>query len=302
MPFRIRPDADFTEEFREAAGSQLRHAITTLEECPDGPHEAIHAFRKNMKRIRSLYRLVATEVPKFQKRENRRLRDAAGSLSGIRDAAALIETAAYLQKNARGPEEAEALGRIVAILKTRRDCMAKADIVVERKLVETAEVLRDAVAALDEVTFRDGHRRNARLLARGWRDHGRKAQAALAACRDEASAEAFHALRKRTQDYRAHCGVLRAVWPAAMKARREAATVVIDRLGHVHDLAVLCDLVETEPRLFSNNDDLTHLLDAIIFRQQEDRREALAEAEALFAEDPDHEAKRIELLWMAAGG
>ncbi len=77
MPFRIRPDADFTEDFRDAAGSELRRAIATLEQQPDGAHEAIHDFRKNLKKVRSLYRLVAREVPDFQKQENARLRDTA---------------------------------------------------------------------------------------------------------------------------------------------------------------------------------------------------------------------------------
>ncbi|MGO7159684.1 CHAD domain-containing protein, partial [Rhizobium johnstonii] len=89
MAYRIRPEADFTEVFRNVATEQLKRAVTVLEERPHGAHEAIHSFRKNLKRLRSLYRLVAREVPDFQAQENARLRDAARSLSAIRDAAAL---------------------------------------------------------------------------------------------------------------------------------------------------------------------------------------------------------------------
>jgi hypothetical protein len=64
---------------------------------------------------------------------------------------------------------------------------------------------------------------------------------------------------------------------------------------------VLSELVEAEPQLFTRNDDLAHLLDIIIFRQQEDRRQALIKAEAVFADDADEEAQRIELLWLMAG-
>ena len=102
MAYRIRPDADFTEAFRSVATRQLEHAITVLRKRPDGAHEAIHSFRKNLKRLRSLYRLVAREIPDFQAQENARLRDAANSLSAIRDATALIGTAQYLQHAARG--------------------------------------------------------------------------------------------------------------------------------------------------------------------------------------------------------
>ncbi len=300
MAYRIRPDADFTEAFRDVATEQLESAIAVLEERPDGAHEAIHSFRKNLKRLRSLYRLVARDVPDFQDRENARLRDAARSLSAIRDAAALIGTAQYLQHSARGKEEGEALGRIVTVLEGRRDWMGEAESGLEQRLAETSDVLKKAIAALDTVSFDSGHRKNARMLAKSWRRTARKAGTALAACHGEASADDFHVLRKRTYDYRLYHALLRDIWPGAMKAKRDAAKELVEDLGHIHDLAVLCELVEAEPQLFTRNDDLAHLLDAIIFRQQEDRRQALVKAEAVFADDPDHEAQRIELLWLTA--
>lgn len=301
MGYRIRPDADFTEDFRSVATEQLEQAIAVLEERPEGAHEAIHSFRKNLKRLRSLYRLVRREAPDFQARENTRLRDTAGSLSAIRDAAALIGTAQYLQQSARGNEESEALGRIVAILEGRRDWMAQAESGLEQRLAETSDVLKAAIAALDTVSFDGSHRKNARMLAKSWRRTARKARAALAACHGEASADDFHDLRKRTYDYRLYHALLRDVWPGAMKAKRDVAKELVEDLGHIHDLAVLSELVEAEPQLFTRNDDLAHLLDAIIFRQQEDRRQALVKAELVFADDADEEAQRIELLWLMAG-
>lgn len=300
MGYRIRPEADFTEEFRSVATKQLVHAMTVLEERPDGADEAIHSFRKNLKRLRSLYRLVAREVPDFQKRENARLREAARSLSPIRDAAALIGTVEYLQHNARSPDENEALGRIVTILEGRRDWMAKAERGLEQRLTEVAGTLKEAIASLDAITFDGSHRKNARMLAKSWRRTSLKAKAALTACHDEATAEDFHDLRKRTYDYRLYHALLRDVWPGAMKAKNDAAKTLVEDLGHIHDLVVLSELVEAEPQLFTRNDDLTHLLDAIIFRQQQDRREALLKAEIVFSDHPDEEAQRIELLWTAA--
>jgi CHAD domain-containing protein len=300
MPFRIRPDADFTEEFRDAAGSELRQAIATLEQQPEGAHEAIHDFRKSLKKVRSLYRLVARELPDFQARENARLRDAARSLSAIRDAAALIGTVEYLKEKARNAEEAEALGRIVSILEARRDWMAEAESGIEQKLLETADTLKDAIAALDDASFSGSRKKVARLVGKGWRRTARRARAAIAKCHDEASADAFHDLRKRTQDYRAYHGLLTPLWPTAMKARRAEAKELVDILGHVHDLVVLGELVEAEPQLFTRDDDLSRLLHSIAHRQQEDRREALVIAEQFFPDEPDDEAKRIELLWRAA--
>jgi CHAD domain-containing protein len=301
MSFKLEPAETFTATVRNAALSQLQHAIATLENRPDGAHAAVHAFRKNLKRVRTLYRLVAKAVPEFREEENARLREAARAFSAIRDAAALIDTAQYLKDNARGPEETEALERIIVILKGRRDWLAEAETGLERKLLATADILRQASAAVHQMSLDDGPRKTARLLAKSWRKTARKAKAAIEACHGEASAEAFHDLRKRVQDYRQYHALLRDVWPSAMKAKRVQAKQLADLLGHVHDLDVLTALVESEPQLFTRNDDLARLLDAIIARQLETRREALAQAEVIFADDPDEEAQRIELLWLALG-
>ncbi|MGM4911940.1 CHAD domain-containing protein [Rhizobium sp. 768_B6_N1_8] len=301
MGYRIRPEADFTDEFRSTAEEQLKRAITVLDKRPEGAHEAIHAFRKNIKRLRSLYRLVSREVPEFQKRENARLRETARSLSAIRDAAAIVGTARYLQDNARNLEEAEALGRIVSILEARRDWMAEAESGLEERLHDAAGKLREAIAALDDVAFDKSHRKNARMLAKSWRRTASRAREALDACQEDTAAGDFHELRKRSYDYRLYHALLRDLWPSAMKAKRDFAKDLVERLGHINDLAVLSGLVEAEPQLFTRNDDLAHLLDAIIFRQQEDRREALSDAETLYGDDPDDEAQRLELLWVSIG-
>jgi CHAD domain-containing protein len=300
MAYRIRPEADFTDAFRSVASEQLNRAVAVLEEQPDGLDEAIHAFRKNVKRLRSLYRLVAREVPDFQKQENARLRAVARSLSQVRDAAAILGTGRYLKDEARTAEEGEALGRIIAILESRRDWLATAESGLEAKLRDAVATLKEASGALDGISFDRSHRKNARMLARSWHRTARRAKEALQACHEEGADADFHELRKRTYDYRLYHALLRDVWPGAMKAKRDAAKDLVERLGHVNDLAVLSALVEAEPQLFTSNDDLAHLLDAIIFRQQEDRREALARAGTVFADDPDAEAERIELLWLAA--
>src|SRR5688572_23232323 len=96
MAYRIRPERPFTAEIRRVAQEQLRGAVTDFEERPKGLHEAIHDARKKFKRLRALYRLVASDAPEFRRQENARIRDMAKTLSVVRDATALIETADYL--------------------------------------------------------------------------------------------------------------------------------------------------------------------------------------------------------------
>ncbi|SEH81797.1 hypothetical protein SAMN05216228_100965 [Rhizobium tibeticum] len=87
--------------------------------------------------------------------------------------------------------------------------MADAEADIDRKLTEAPGVLRDAIAAVEEVHFNGGPRRNARLVAEGWRRTMLKARKAIEHCQAEASAETFHTLRKRAQDSRAYQRLLR---------------------------------------------------------------------------------------------
>lgn len=301
MGYRLPPDKDFTAAFRNAATEQLEQAIRVLEDRPDGNDEAIHAFRKNLKRLRTLYRLVVKAAPDFQKQENARLRDVAKSLSAMRDAAALVGTARYLKDKARSDEEAQALDRIIATLEARRAGLTKAEGGLEDKLRQAADSLHVAKAEVSKISFDGGRRKNARMLAGGWHRTARAALAAISECDGEASAAAFHQLRKRGQDYLQYQALLRDLWPSALQAKQAAAKQLVDLLGHVHDLDVLCELVETEPQLFASNDDLARLLDAVIAQQQTMRAEALTRARSVFADDPDEERQRIEQLWIIAG-
>ncbi|ASY70513.1 hypothetical protein SF83666_c31080 [Sinorhizobium fredii CCBAU 83666] len=100
MTYAFSPGRPFTEDFRAVGAEQVARAVAVLKDQPAGVHEAIHDARKNFKRLRSLYRLVACDAPLFQKQENARIRDVARNLSTVRDAAALVENASYLREHA----------------------------------------------------------------------------------------------------------------------------------------------------------------------------------------------------------
>ena len=92
-------------------GKQLQQAIATLEQRPEGLHEAIHDARTKFQAAARPLPAHRLDEPGFQKQENARLRDMGKSLSATRDATALIEACDYLQQLASGKEEAGS-GRI----------------------------------------------------------------------------------------------------------------------------------------------------------------------------------------------
>ncbi len=300
MAYRIRPDRPFSGALRKAAAGELERAIALVTEQPEGLHEAIHQARRKLKRVRALYRLVAEGAQDFQKRENARLRDIAHTLSLVRDATALIETAAYLEDHALNTDEREALAHARTALAARRDAMAANEVDLPQKAEAAVAACRDAIRALDGLSFDDGRQATAKRIARGWRSNLSRAREALAACHSVAHEEVFHELRKCAQDYSMHLALLRDLWPSAMAAKLAEAKALVTVLGHEHDLALLVALLDREPDVLNGGAELAHLLGAVIRQQQALRREALEIAERLFADPPKAEARIIEILWLEA--
>ncbi len=301
MSYRIRPDRALDDEVHKAAAHQLGKAMAVLTDRPQGLHEAVHDARKNIKRVRALYRLIAPVAREFQQRENDRLRNMARTLSGVRDATALIEIGHYLQATARSAEELHALTRVSDLLTTRRDRLAAAQTDLEDKAQAAVAICAEAREALKEISFDRGRRDTARLFQKSWSKNVRKAMQALSECRAEAAhVESFHDLRKRSQDYWMHHMLLRDVWPAAMHAKQLEAKALVDVLGRYLDMSILADVADREPHLFDRSDDHARLLEAIIARQQTAREEVLERGRWVFADKPESEARTIKHLWLEA--
>ncbi|HEV7316994.1 MAG TPA: CHAD domain-containing protein [Ensifer sp.] len=301
MTYAFRPDQPFTDDFRAIAAEQLTQAVATLQDRPDGVHEAIHNARKNFKRLRALYRLVAADAPHFQNYENARIRGMARNLSAVRDAAALVENAHYLRTTAGNDDEEKALSHVCAHLTTRRDRIAAAATDIEDRIAATIVNCEQALGALGQVTFDDRRRKTADRLTKGWQRTLKRAGRAREACGATAEATAFHELRKRAQDYRMYLGLMREAWPSAMQAKRSETKALVDTLGHLHDLAVMTQLINEDPALVGNSQDQAHLIAVVIARQEILRTDALKLATVVFQEEPERESQAVRLLWLKAG-
>lgn len=300
MPYRIRPDRQLLAEVLSVARGELEKAIEILQAQPEGLHTAIHAARKKFKRLRNLYRLVATGDKSFRRQENARLRDTARSLSRIRDATALIETVEHLANHAVTDDESVSLAATREVLTRRRDEIAAAESDLEAKVSDAIEACRAAILALDDLTLPSKPGHAARLIAKGWRKGLGQAHEALESCEGEGHGEAYHDLRKTAQAYWMNLSLLGDLWPSAFHAKREMAKRLVELLGQEHDLTVLTALIDDEPQIFGDGEGQSFLLAIIIRRQMALRREALALADMVFADPAKNEAGIIETLWLRA--
>ncbi|CUX62024.1 MULTISPECIES: CHAD domain-containing protein [Agrobacterium] len=300
MPFRIDPKKPFGDEIRRAGLELIGDAVTILRDQPSGSREAVHDARKRFKRLRALYRLIRKAAPDFAREENARFRDIARSLAFARDATALVETAEYLEAFALSDTQGEALRSVTIMLRERRDDALDHEAGLDEAIAAAITGCEAGRERLEAVSLPDDVKRTARLVKTSWAKQRGKARKALSCCREQADVEHFHELRKAGQTYWMHLGLMRRIWPSAMRAKRADTKRLVDILGHEHDLSVLAAIADREPDRFGNGERLALLLAAIIERQQALRAEGLELADEVFSESAHTESRIVGQLWRQA--
>jgi CHAD domain-containing protein len=299
MAYRIDFACPLKEEVRRIASELLADAGHLLATQPKGPHEAIHDARKDIKRLRALYRMVASDAGDFVDRENERLREIGRALSHLRDSAALVETSAYLASRTTDRQARTAIGHLQRLLVARRDAVTDtgsdlaATLAAGRAGFDAAE---KALRGLDLPILR---KQSIKCVATGWRKTGSKARAALSSCgdmegREAAGDEPFHDLRKRSQDRFMHAALLRSVWPSGMVSIQRQTKALVDILGHEHDLTLLQAAIPTVSDIAQG--ERARVLGAIATERASLQQAARLVGEEIFDGKPKRDAEIVAFL------
>lgn len=293
--YELASDEGLAEGLTRVAAGRAEKALERLRESSAGETEtadAVHGARKDMKKLRTVLRLLRDELGgKLYKKENARFRDAARALSETRDAEVKLETLDALAEHEEAlPEEAvESWRKILdrdreAATNAARDepAVAEAISLVEEGLesIRGWELDGDSWQLIDPSVTRTYRR-------------GRRAMKTAAKNRGEAD---FHEWRKRAKDLWYELRLLSAAWSGPLEATAEEAHNLTDLLGDHHDLAVLRE--DLGERNLGEGE--TVALEAAIGRRQE----ALAEAaftlgRRLYAERPKDFSRRMRRYWCA---
>ena len=294
---------------RDVALERLDRAIGELsgERSPDVA-TAVHEARKDLKKLRSLVRLLRPGLPrKTYRREADALREVSRGLGARREADALVETVDALRDPAAGRVPATAMDALREAFADRTSPSSAGD--SAGAAVPSAGSgddfgapdLSAAVTALRAVRERvadgalavDGRSALAAGLARSYD----RAHEAFAGTAGEPTAEDLHEWRKRVKDLWYQQRLLAPAWPAVLKAAANEARDASKLLGDDHDLAellaVLRDPDGPATRVPADLQELPAIVEA--------RRAALlADARAygarLHAEKPKAFARRVRRI------
>lgn len=283
---------------KKSAGEALRIADRLFDKAGCAwQKEDVHELRKRLKEIRALLRLLRGPLgqPRFAE-WNGRLRDMARGLSGQRDAEAMLETWERLRQE-----------------KTLQALTTDSQATVSRRLraripVQPAAAEQGHGAVAEELDRVRRALRGASLSNRGFRllgvglsktySDGRKALRRLR--RSRTDNELRHAWRKRVKDHWYQTRLLRDIWPQAMALRCQQLQRLSDLLGDDHDLALLEQLLSSQPRLFGGPRILRQIQQAVAERRRALLDQALPLGERLYAERAVALADRWRSYWKVA--
>src|SRR5205809_576215 len=97
MSYRLIADESVEKGIRRIVGEELESAISQLRREDDSLcGEGIHEARKSIKKVRAAIHLLMPGLGSAGLRDNQALRDIGWALSGLRDAAAQVETVEVL--------------------------------------------------------------------------------------------------------------------------------------------------------------------------------------------------------------
>jgi CHAD domain-containing protein len=280
--YGLTRDEGLAAGLTRVAASRAESAVERLRESSAGEAEtadAVHGARKDMKKLRTVLRLLRDELgKKTYQRENARFRDAARALSRTRDAEVKLETLDALAEHEDGlPAEAvESWRRILdrdreAATNAARDepAVEEAISLIEAGLagIEGWELEGDSWAMVDAAVIRTYRR-------------GRRALKAAGKGRGEAE---FHEWRKRVKDLWYELRLFSPAWSGPLEATADEAHKLSDLLGDHHDLAVL----RRDLRERNLGEGETVALEAAISRRQEElAAAAFPLGRRLYAERP----------------
>ncbi len=293
--YELARDEELAAGLTRVAAGRAEKALERLRQSSAGETEtadAVHGARKDMKKMRTVLRLLRDELgAKRYKRENARFRDAARALSETRDAEVKLETLDALAEHGEAlPGEAIETWRKIL----DRDREAATNAARDEPAVAAAIVLIEAgQEAIREWNLEgDSWKLIDAGLARTYRG-GRRAMKAAEKDRGEGD---FHEWRKRAKDLWYELRLLSGAWSGPLEATAEEAHKLTELLGDHHDLAVLRE----DLRERNLGGDETAALEAAIGRRQEElAAAAFPLGRRLYAERPKGFSRRMRRYWSA---
>ena len=295
MAYAFATPTRLAVEIRRVAAERLDSALAELGDgLSADPAVAVHSARKDLKKTRSLLRLVKESLgPSLFEAENARLRDAAHLLAEAREADARNEA---LEGLVGRYESSMSPGTLLAAQGwlTR---MSGGGRTADVELAASQAALLIARARDDAQLWALGHD-GFGLIAPGLRRAYRQGRSGLAVAIRDPSDEAVHEWRKRVKDMWYSLRLLNDAWEPVLRPLADQAHDLSELLGDHHDLGEVRAALESGEAGVAPGPG-AELAGLARTRQAEYHRAAVSLGRRLYSEGPRRYVERLGALWSA---
>ena len=286
----LRLDVAVGEALGAVARDILAEARAAIENPGKSEAEAVHDFRRAMKRWRALLRLFEPFVGPDGRRLRDEARDLARELSGARDAQSALDALADLDKHGLSLSPRAVAGLRTRIEQIRRSAETSLNADMRLRLASALDRAETTVERwpLHLVTFDNV----ADQLTRFYRE----ARKLIPEDWTAADAEELHELRKLVVIHRYQMDIVEPLWPRFARMWTGEAQRLRDRLGKHQDMLMLATLTGPHRPLVRWR---SRLAPAIAERRAVYVAAADRIAGRLFVEKPNTFRRRLDAMWRA---
>lgn len=309
MAFRFENYETPIAGVKRIAGERLEEAITVANTRPRPSPQEIHEIRKDLKSLRALLQLARGNMVKtMRNQENLVLRDAGRTLSGSRDAEALLEALEKLfgpLERRKGEASHPAGKKIVDRIRQQLQAEAVRSL-TQRELKTVTELLSNMRTRVPDWVFVTGVvQRDSMLLSAGLEHTYRRGRQHYRIVEtigmENATDELWHEIRKQVKALGYQLKLIRKIWPSAIHAWTDALDELSEALGDDHDFALIQQRIFQLPiEPADTEEDVSArqtLLRAIDRRRHRLKTFSLSRARMIYVEKPGRFVERLSVYW-----
>lgn len=293
MKTTLQPNSSVSEQIQEILHNRIDSCRQALHAAD--PHQGIHDARKQLKKIRSVVRIVREDIPKEQyQRINTYFRDVGRMLSDARDTSALLDVVMTLHGQVEAPEVKKLLERVVHYFMAKKAAVTRYQINRDQLLQQTLRAFVPAEEYIQPLNIR--HEGFSALAASILKVYQR-GQQMKDESRKNPNPETYHEWRKRVKYLRYQVNMLSPMWPPMMNALEDELHELTDALGADHDLYMLHETI-----LHSNlkeEEDWSPLFHFISTQRKRQEIRAHTLGKKLYYWKPSHFVGWLQASWSA---
>jgi CHAD domain-containing protein len=295
MSIKIRPNETLDDGVKRIVSTRIEDSIDRLRRFEQNPDKSVHEFRKNMKKIRAVLRLIRYGIPnKRYKALNALNRDLSRKFAVLREANVNVKTLNRLNKKFELPAVARDVRKV---LKSQHQ--------------DTLELIQGRPEVLQTMRRRLERSKNDfsrlpldgqdfDLVRDGLKKVYKQGRAALETVMRTTDGDHFHEWRKRVKYLWYHVRLLEFIWPSVMEGYSRSLDRLSDTLGEEHDLLDLKRMfLDAEAATPSAETGIDAIVTVIDEKRTKLQSSVWTAGEKIYAEEPGMFADRIARYWHA---